>query len=141
MAGEVLMGWGPHRFTVGGMAYEELRRHVHARWEKHPIIGRRPAGQYLGPGEDEVRLRGTIYPIAQGGGLAAQVAALLADCLAGQVYTLLSEDGSIIGPYRLEFAETGESYHLPGGQAQKIVYELDFHAHDDGEGQIWSLWP
>ena len=139
--GAVLMGWGPHRFEVGGMAYEELRRRAEPRWGKHEIIGRRTAGQYVGPGEDPVRLRGTIYPMHQGGGLDQAVDALLADSRAGKTYTLLSSNGAVMGPHRLERAEAAESYHLSDGRAQKIVYDLEFHAHDDGDGQIWSLWP
>lgn len=139
--GAMLMGWGPHRFEVGGAAFEELRRRVEARWEKHAIIGRRPAGQYLGPGEDIVALRGTIYPVAQGGSLDSAVRALLADCRAGKTYSLLALSGDVPGPFRLERAEAVESFHLPGGRPQKIVYDLEFHAHDDGAGQIWSLWP
>ncbi|MBY6242220.1 phage tail protein [Methylosinus sp. Sm6] len=137
----VLMGWGPHRFEVGRAAFEELRRRVHARWEKHAIIGRRPAGQYLGPGEEIVSLRGTIYPVDQGGGVELLIAALLADCRAGATHILLSESGDIAGPHRLEAAQTVESFHLPDGTPQKLVYDLDFAVHDDGFGQIWSLWP
>jgi hypothetical protein len=139
--GAMLMGWGPHRFEVGGAAFEELRRRVEGRWERHPIIGRRPAGQYLGPGEETVTLRGTIYPVDQGGGLEAVVAALLADCRAGRTYMLLALSGDVAGPHRLERAESAESFHLPDGAAQKIVYDLTFAVHDDGAGQIWSLWP
>lgn len=139
--GAVLMGWGPHRFEVGRAAFEELRRKVEGRWEKHAIIGRRPAGQYLGPGEEVVALRGTIYPVDQGGGLEQRVSALLADCRAGKTYTLLAASGDVVGPHRLEKAEAVESFHLPNGTPQKVVYDLEFHVHDDGEGQIWSLWP
>lgn len=141
MAGEVLMGWGPHRFTVGHMAYEALRRRVSARWEPHPIIGRRPAGQYLGPDQEAVLLEGTVYPVDMGGGEAAQAQAMLDDCNTGQVYTLLSADGTVIGPYRLERADTSESYHLSDGRAQRISYRLEFLLHEDGAGQVFSAWP
>lgn len=139
--GAVLMAWGPHRFEVGAVAYEDLHHRVAGRWERHPIIGRRPAGQYVGPDEEAVVLRGTIYPIDQGGGLAGRVSALLASSRAGEVHTLLAVTGDVMGPYRLEKAEAAESYHLPSGAAQKVTYDLEFHAHDDGDGQIWSLWP
>ena len=56
------MAWGPFLFQVGQAAYEELTHRTGARWEKHPIIGRRPAAQYLGPAEEEVTVRGAAYP-------------------------------------------------------------------------------
>ncbi|QGM46752.1 phage tail protein [Methylocystis heyeri] len=137
----VLMGWGPHRFTVGSMAYEELRQRAEGRWGKHEIIGRRPAGQYLGPGDESVTLRGVVYPLDMMGGEDAQVQALLSDCTTGQVYTLLSANGDIQGPYRLERAEAIGTYLDPAGNAQRIEYELHFHPHDDGDGGIFSIWP
>lgn len=141
MAGEVLMGWGPHRFTVGHTAYERLLLSVSARWERHPIIGRRPAGQYFGPDDEDVVLEGTVYPIDMAGGEAAQALALRTDCSGGKVFTLLSADGTVIGPYRLESAEMAETHHLPDGRAQKITYRLEFSLHEGGEGQVFSAWP
>ncbi len=141
MSGAVLMGWGPHRFTIGSMAYEELRQTAQGRWAKHEIIGRRPVGQYLGPGEEPVVLRGAVYPLAMMGGEDAQVQAIMADCSSGQVYTLLSINGDIQGPYRLEHAEKTGSYPDPAGNSQKIEYELHFLPHDDGNGQIFAAWP
>ncbi|HEY8136276.1 MAG TPA: phage tail protein [Methylocystis sp.] len=137
---DVLMGWGSFRFEVGQTAFERLRERVAARWERHPIIGRRPAGQYLGPDDEGVLLTGTIYPIA-GIGSSATIQALFQACRSGQVSILAAADGTIVGPYRLERAERGATDHLPSGAPQKQVYELEFFAHDDGEGQIWSLWP
>lgn len=136
----VLMGWGSFRFEVGQNAFEQLRERVAARWERHPIIGRRPAGQYLGPDDESVMVVGAIYPIA-GIGDAGTIQAMFQACRSGQVSILAAADGSIMGPYRLERAERAATHHLPNGVAQKQVYELEFFAHDDGAGQIWSLWP
>jgi len=137
---DVLMGWGQFRFTVGGNAFERLRERVGGRWEKHPIIGRRPAGQYLGPDDESITLIGTIYPI-EGIGDAGTVQAMFQAARSGLVSILAAADGTIMGPYRLERAERIATDHLPSGAAQKQVYELEFGAHDDGDGQIWSLWP
>jgi hypothetical protein len=137
----VLMAWGPFRFEVGKAAYEELAHSTEARWEKHPIIGRRPAAQYLGPGEETVTLRGTIYPRYTGEGSAAQARDLLSAAQDKKTYTLMASDGSIIDIYRLERAKAVSTEILPEGSAQKIVYDLEFHVHDDGNGKIWSQWP
>lgn len=136
----VLMGWGAFRFEVGQNCFERLRERVGARWERHPIIGRRPAGQYLGPDDESVMVIGTVYPFA-GVGDAATIQRMFQACRDGTVSILAAADGSIIGPYRLERAERVATDHLPNGGAQKQIYELEFFAHDDGEGQIWSLWP
>ena len=141
MSGAVLMAWGPFQFETGAAAYEELRHRASSRWERHDIIGRRPAGQYLGPGEETVSLRGTVFPDVTGAGSAATITALLAAAQRKEVYTLLSSDGTIIGPFRLEKAERIGSFIDPAGAPLKLTYDLDFCAHDDGAGQIFSLWP
>jgi hypothetical protein len=138
--GAVLMAWGPIQFEVGAAAYEELAHSAAARWEKHMIIGRRPAAQYLGPDEESVTLRGTIYPAATGSASATTIADLLAAAQASDVYTLMSADGSIVDVYRLEKARAVSSEIMPGG-AQKIVYDLEFHVHDDGTTGAGSAWP
>lgn len=136
----VLMGWGPFRFEVGRAAYEELTHSAEARWEKHPIIGRRPAPQYLGPGEEVVTLRGTLYTEGRQA-VADMVRDLVRAAQGGQAYMLVSADGAIVDLFRLEKARRVESHHLPTAQAQKVEYDLEFHVHVDGEGGIWSLWP
>lgn len=137
----VLMAWGPFRFEVGKTAYEEFQHRHGARWEKHPIIGRRPAGQYLGPGEEMVTLRGCIYTEYVPEGAAEMVADLVQAAGLPNVYTLISADGTIHGPFRLEKARRAGSFIAPDGQAQKLAYDLEFAAHDDGDGEIFSLWP
>ncbi len=138
--GVVLMAWGPFNFEVGAAAYEELAHSAAARWEKHAIIGRRPAAQYLGPDEESVTLRGTIYPTATGSGSATTIGALLTAAQGSTTYTLMSADGTIVDVYRLERARAVSSEIMPGG-AQKIVYDLDFHVHDDGTTGAGSAWP
>lgn len=136
---DILMAWGPFLFQVGQAAYEELTHRTGARWEKHPIIGRRPAAQYLGPAEEEVTVRGAAYP---GVSLSAQATALglLAASQQNQTYTLMTADGSVFGIFRLERASVVSSEILVGG-AQKLTYDFEFHVHDDGTGSPWSAWP
>lgn len=137
----VLMAWGPFRFEIGKAAYEEFKHRFGGRWEKHPIIGRRPAGQYLGPADEIVSLRGVIYPDATGQDSAQTIADLVQASGQPTVYSLVSIDGTIHGPFRLEKAERDGKYIAPDGSPQKLAYHLDFVAHDDGDGEIFSLWP
>ena len=52
----------------------------------------------------------------------------------------MSADGTIVDIYRLERARAVSSENMPGG-AQKIVYDLEFHVHDDGTTGAGSPWP
>lgn len=59
---QVLIGLGPYRFSVSSLNIEELDRSWEYRWEAVNRVGARPAMQFIGPGEETVRLKGLIYP-------------------------------------------------------------------------------
>jgi phage protein U len=138
--GAVLLAWGDFQFEVGAAAYEELAHSAGARWEKQPIIGRRPAAQYLGPDEEVVTLRGTIYPDATGSSSATMIDDLLAAAQDSDVYTLMTADGAIVDVYRLEKARAVSTVIMPDG-AKKMTFDLEFHVHDDGDTGTGSAWP
>ena len=68
----MLACWGGYVFETGDMAFDKLSRRTKAQWAKHKIIGRRPAGQYLGPDERTVKISGVVFPNDDGAGAAAQ---------------------------------------------------------------------
>jgi phage protein U len=137
----MLMCWGGAVFEMGNMAFDKLGRQTKAQWAEHKIIGRRPAGQYLGPDKRTLKISGVVFPNDDGAGAAAQVIALEAACEAGEVNCLVTGSGSVSGPYRLEEIAPEETFHDASGNPGRVGYSLTFAAHDDGDGQIWSLWP
>jgi len=137
----MLMAWGPYVFEAGAMAFDKLSRQTKARWKIHEIIGRRPAAQYLGPDNRTLTIVGVVFPNDDAAGAADQVTALEASCEAGEVYCLVTGSGNVTGPYRLESVSPDESFHDAAGNPGRVGYSLTFSAHDDGDGQIWSLWP
>ena len=137
----MLLAWGGFTFEMGGVAFERLRAFAEARWKEHEIIGRQPAGQYLGPGRQRLILTGVVFAAEDGAGAQAQVGAMMAACRAGRVFCLVAGSGSVSGPYRLERIERDETFHDAAGFPGRLGYTLEFAAHDDGNGQIWSLWP
>lgn len=62
-----MMALGPYRFSLSTAAFQELEHTSAWRWPSIERIGQRPALQYVGPGEDTIRMRGTIYPHFRGG--------------------------------------------------------------------------
>lgn len=141
MAGEILLAWGPHMFQVGSMSYEELMKHNEGRWMDHDIVGRRPAGQYLGPGHEAVRVMGCVYPLEQTGAEDALIEGLLADVTSGRVYSLISASGDVMGVYRCQRADKRGSMATAAGQDQKIFYEFTFVPQEEGDGPTFGAWP
>ena len=136
----MLLGWGPHRFEVGRLAYDQLRQRTAGRWKDHDIIGRRPAGQFMGPAAEPLHLKGVVFP-ADARDTTAKIAALQAACREGRVYSLIAGNGEVFGPHRLEQVSREETYHDGKGTAGRIGFDLEFKSHDDADERIWSVWP
>lgn len=66
-AHDIFMALGNFRFSLREAAYDAFRRDTRWRWISQPRLGRAPAKQYVGPGEDVITLKGTVYPHYRGG--------------------------------------------------------------------------
>lgn len=137
----MLLAWGGFIFEMGAVAFDRLRHRVGARWHEHPIIGRQPAGQYLGPAKEPLVLTGVIFTADDAASAEVQIKSMQAACRAGTVACLVTGSGSVSGPFRLEQMERDETYHDDFGVPGRIAYMLEFAAHSDGDGEIWSIWP
>ncbi|MBB4199039.1 hypothetical protein CCR94_16225 [Rhodoblastus sphagnicola] len=136
-----LLIWGDYSFNAGAASFEELTHKWAGRWSKPPVFGRRPPGQYLGPAEEDLTVKGTIYPAAMDGDPFGQIVAMQQAAGAGAVDMLFSGGGDAFGLFRLEEVEYRASSHLPDGRPQKVEYTLKFSAADDFGGGIFAFWP
>lgn len=128
----VLMGIGPFRFRVMGHAYETLERSLSARWEAKGRIGRRPAMQFVGPGEDEISITATLYPELTGG--LGQVEAMRAAADAGRPMMMVSGAGRVFGRYCLtEIADTA-SFLTRDGTPRKVEVTLKLKRYGEDGG-------
>lgn len=58
---------GEYMFSLDTSAFQELGRSTEFSWVMLPRIGRKPAAQFVGYGEDTIELSGVIYPHFRGG--------------------------------------------------------------------------
>lgn len=137
----MLLIWGDYTFSSGRASYEELTHRWGGRWAKTPVFGRRPPGQYLGPEDEPLILRGAIFPADMGIGSFQQILAMQKAAGAGAVDYLFLGDGSVMGLFRLEELEYRESNLLNDGTPQKVEYTLKFSAADDFGGALFAIWP
>jgi phage protein U len=136
-----LLTWGDYSFEVGGTSFEKLRHRFGGRWSKPPVFGRRPPGQYLGPGEEEVTLHGTIYPVDMGHSTFDQIVAMQSAAGNGTVDMLFSGAGDAMGLFRLDDVDYETTNFLRDGTPQKVDYTLKFTAAEDSGGSIYAVWP
>ena len=117
-----LMTLGDYRFSIGTAAYDELARTTEYRWARQDRLGRPPARQYLGPGDDTIDLRGTVLTTHRGG--TGQVDAMRAEAGRGEPLRLVSGTGTVFGLWViLRIRETGRVF-LEGGVPRRIDFEL-----------------
>jgi len=136
----MLLIWGGFSFEAGGASFEELTHKWAGRWSKPHVFGRRPPGQYLGPADETLILRGTIFPVG-GIGAHGQIVAMQQAAGSGTVNMLFSGGGDAFGLFRLDEVDYTSSDFLPDGTPQKVRYTLHFSASDDLGSQLFKIWP
>jgi len=133
---EVMAQLGSFQFSIDTAAFQSMRRARSYRWPSQDRLTRRPARQFVGPGEENVSLSGVVYP-GEIGGSADPIQALrdLAD--AGKPQRLIASPqartGVILGLWViLKVDETGTLF-LPGGKPRKVEFTIDLSHYGDNQ--------
>lgn len=121
MIGTTLFALGAYRFAAGvGLA--DTDRQTEWRWASQDVIGAAPALQYIGPGEDCMTLRGTIYPHFRGG--LGQVDAMRAQAGLGVPMVLIDGTGRYYGEWVITSIQEGKSVLMSDGAPRKIEFTV-----------------
>jgi phage protein U len=126
-----MMALGDYRFALDTAAYEKLQRTTSYRWETINRLGRAPAQQFIGAGDDDISMDGVIYPHFRGGlGQLDEIRTL-----AGQGEPLLLVDGTgkVWGDYVVREVGEGQSVFFSNGAPRKIEFSLTLRAFGDDE--------
>ncbi len=130
-----MMGLGDFRFCLDTAAHQELERNSAWRWPSVERIGARPALQYVGPGEDKITMRGTIYPHFRGG--LGQVSAMREQAAKGLPLLMIDGTGRVWGKYVITDIREGQSTFFSNGMPRKVDFDLSLSMYDDdGAGSI-----
>jgi len=101
MASRVMMKLGDHyKFSIDTAAYQELTRTTSYRWAKQERIGRLPARQYVGPGDDVIEMSGLIFPQFRSG--LEQLNKMRAEAGKGKPLMLVDGRGKVWGKFCIE---------------------------------------
>lgn len=129
----VLMQLGDTQFSVPGLSFNRLQRRYEYRWEPQWRIGSRPAQQFLGPGEESVDIRGTIYPAHpySGGGPQGgwrELNDLRAFSETGEPQPLgglVAGFAQYLGLWCVRMIRDEQEYWLPNGYPRKLEFSID----------------
>ncbi|WP_072670544.1 phage tail protein [Vibrio injensis] len=125
----MMLGLGDYRFSVDRAAYQELRRVTDYRWPSQERIGRTPARQFVGPGDDRQDLEGVIYPHFRGG--PGQLDAMREEAAQGTPLLLVDGEGRIHGRWVIERVEETKSVIDEKGRPRRQQFRLTIAFYGD----------
>lgn len=123
MAAEILMTLGGFQFAVNTAAHETLQRDTAYRWERQDRLGREPAMQFIGPGEDRITLSGVIYPHFRGG--VGQINTMREMAGKGEPLQLVDGLGRVLGPYCIVRVTEGQTVYVGPGIPRRQDFSLE----------------
>ena len=132
MADDVMMALGEFRFSLNTAAYDEFKRTTSWRWPNQQRMGRIPARQFVGPGDDVIELGGTIYPHFRGG--LKQIDAMRQEAGRGKPLRLVDGLGKVWGLWCVVSVEENQARHLSNGVPLKQGFRLRLEAYGENNG-------
>ncbi|WP_107992062.1 phage tail protein [Breoghania corrubedonensis] len=122
MAGPTGMALGGFAFEALGFSYEDVGRTLSTPWAKQAVAQRFDALQWTGPGEDEIEIKGAIFPQEFGG--TASLEGLRQAAQTGVALMMVSLGGTIFGYHTIQSISEDRSYHDAFGQPRKNAYRI-----------------
>ena len=127
------MQLGSYQFSVATAAYQELQRITEYSWAKVDRVGKAPARQYTGPGDDTIDLSGTIHPHWQGG--LWQIDTMRKLAATGKPQRMVAMptlgQGVDLGLWVIERIEEQQSRLLAGGIPAKQTFRMRIAAYGE----------
>lgn len=127
----LMMALGVFVFGLKTLPYQQLQRQSQWRHPSNSRVGKRPARQFIGPGDDDITLSGTLYPELTGGRLSLAIVRTMAET--GKAWPLLQGDGTFFGLYVIENVDETGSIFFEDGSARKIDFTLKLTRVDDDD--------
>ena len=133
----MMMALGLFVFGLYTVPYQQLQRQSNWRHPSVSRIGKRPARQFTGPGDDTFTLSGVLYPALTGGKIS--LAALRAMADEGLAWPLIEGTGIFYGLYVIEEISETDSTFFPDGAPRKIEFSMKLTRVDDEPNLLGQL--
>ena len=120
---------GDYRFSIATSAFQQLHRVTEYRWPSHERLGRMPARQFVGAGDDKINIDGVIYPEFNGG--LNQVERMREIAGQGKPLRLVDGHGKNWGLWCIEQVEETQQLFFADGVPRKIDFMLSLGKYGD----------
>lgn len=127
---------GDYTFELDTAAFQQLQRQSAYRWQRLARLGRTPAAQFLGPGDDDITLAGSIYPHFRGG--LGQVGAMRAQAGRGEPLALtyaFERVGQYCGLWCIQRVQETRTLLFKDGTPRRIDFTLSLLAYGEDDSQ------
>lgn len=130
MANSTLMQWGPLYFQVFPLNLHEYDHTTSTDWARHEVMGAPVQREHTGTGDEELTLRGRIFPTFfrrndRPDGLdALQAVDRFREM--GFPWQMITGTGDVLGWYVLERFSRGHSFLDPQGRGKIVAFEGHF---------------
>ncbi|MBK4727179.1 phage tail protein [Erwinia rhapontici] len=118
----MMMAYGMFIFMLDTIPYQSFQQETAWRHVKNDRIGKSAKWQYIGTGEDNITLTGTLYPEVTGGDMSLE--ALRTMAYGGKPWPLIEGTGFIYGMFVIAGITTNKTEFMSDGKAQKIEFTL-----------------
>ena len=129
MASSYLIKLGGYTFSIDSAAYQTLSRTTEYRWRAQPRVGRLPAHQFIGPGEETLSLEGVIYPHFKGG--LGQLDAMRAEAGKGEPLMLVDGTGRIWQQWVISGVEETHKILFEDGTPRQMEFRLQLSRYGE----------
>lgn len=133
MPAEIMMSLGEYRFSAPTAAYQELTHATDYRWAVQERLGRLPARQYLGPGDETIKLRGVVHPHYKGG--LGQIDRMRTEAGRGEPLLLSEGTGRVLGTWVIERIEEVRRELEADGAPRRIEFNLTLTRYGKDENR------
>ena len=130
----VMMKLGDYRFALSTAAYQAFDRDTAWRWPGVERIGGTTRPQFVGPGDDTIRLAGIVYPHFAGAGL-GQIDAMRAEAAKGLPLRMVCGRGKFWGRWVVTSLTERQAVFWSNGAPRRQDFELSLSHYDDGSPQ------
>lgn len=135
----IMMALGLYVFGLYTVPYQQLQRQMSWRHPSVSRVGKRPARQFIGPGDDTITLSGVLFPEITGGKVSLAALKSMAD--EGMAWPLIEGTGIFYGLFVIEELSETDSFFFADGSPRKIEFSLKLTRVDDEPdlmGQVTS---
>lgn len=131
-----MLALGMFVFERRTLPYQSMQYSKDYRWASNTRIGKPPAYQFLGEGENAIQLAGTLYPAITGGVISLLAVELMAD--GGRAWPLIEGTGIIFGMYIVDKVSTTHTEFFSDGAARKIDFTLSLKRVDESLTEMFG---